>query len=236
MSDSSSWRYSLSASTTPARNVPSAGDSPTACISKVMPMTRTRAAAVKISRSRVWARMRKNGRTMKRPDSTIAPTAAKTSKACCQPGRPPARAACSTPGIASSGNKASIGMTAMSWNSSTENVACPPSDRSSPRSFRLCSTMAVDDPASTSPMASDARQVCPSSMASAAMAAAVSTTCKPPSPRMGRRRLHSRLGFSSSPTRNNIMTTPNSAKCMTSWPSCPINPSRNGPSATPASR
>ena len=45
-----------------------------------------------------------------------------------------------------------------------------------------------------------------------------------------------RLGRSSSPTRNSIITTPNSAKCMTSCPSVPTKPSASGPSATPASR
>ncbi len=46
---SSSWRYSESASSTPARKAPSDIDSPTATISSETPMTTSRAAAVKIS-------------------------------------------------------------------------------------------------------------------------------------------------------------------------------------------
>ena len=86
MSPSSSWRYSLSASTTPARKVPSAGLSPTACISSAMPTTSSSAAAVNTSRSFVLAMARKTGRTRKRPPPTIAATAASTTSACCQPG------------------------------------------------------------------------------------------------------------------------------------------------------
>jgi hypothetical protein len=36
--------------------------------------------------------------------------------------------------------------------------------------------------------------------------------------------------------RNSIITTPNSAKCITSCPSSPINPSANGPMTMPAIR
>ena len=53
MSSSSSWRYSLSASITPARKAPSAIDRPTACISAAMPMTSSSETPTKISRSRV---------------------------------------------------------------------------------------------------------------------------------------------------------------------------------------
>ncbi|MNP29721.1 hypothetical protein D3C76_1227570 [compost metagenome] len=50
MSASSSWRYSLSASTTPARKEPRAGESPTDSISTAMAITSSKAAATKISR------------------------------------------------------------------------------------------------------------------------------------------------------------------------------------------
>ena len=87
MSLSSSWRYSLLASTTPARKVPSAGDSPTAVISSAMPITSSSAAAVKISRSRVRAIWRKTGPSTKRPPPTTRPTAASTASVCPQAGR-----------------------------------------------------------------------------------------------------------------------------------------------------
>ena len=47
---------------------------------------------------------------------------------------------------------------------------------------------------------------------------AVATTCKPPRPRIGRRICQSNAGRNSSPITKSIMTTPNSAKCITSPP------------------
>ena len=52
---SSSCRYSLLASTTPAKKVPSAGDKPTNDIIKAIPITKNRAVAVNNSRSRASA-------------------------------------------------------------------------------------------------------------------------------------------------------------------------------------
>ena len=49
---SRAWRYSLSASTTPARKAPSAGDRPTRFISAAMPTTSISAKAVYTSRRR----------------------------------------------------------------------------------------------------------------------------------------------------------------------------------------
>ena len=62
MSASSSWRYSLSASTTPARKEPRAGERPTDSISTAMAITSSRAAATKISRMWDWAMARNTGR------------------------------------------------------------------------------------------------------------------------------------------------------------------------------
>ena len=50
MSASSSWRYSESASSTPARKAPSDIDSPTEVMSSEVPITTSSVAAVKISR------------------------------------------------------------------------------------------------------------------------------------------------------------------------------------------
>ncbi|MCY1224928.1 hypothetical protein D9M72_371060 [compost metagenome] len=62
-SASSAWRYSESASSTPARKVPSAIDKPTASIINAMPTTSSSANAVNISRMSVRAIKRSAGRT-----------------------------------------------------------------------------------------------------------------------------------------------------------------------------
>jgi len=56
-------------------------------------------------------------------------------------------------GIAKSGIRASIGITAISWNKRTEKLDCPPSLFIRPFSLRVCRTMAVEDSAMTRPMA-----------------------------------------------------------------------------------
>lgn len=127
-------------------------------------------------------------------------------------------------------------MTAMSWNSSTANEPCPPAVFSRPFSVSVCSAIAVEDSDSASPTATAACQGRPASSPSAASASVVSATCSPPIPRIGARSRHSRLGSSSRPTTNSIITTPNSAACMTSCPGAPSRLRPNGPIATPASR
>ena len=73
--------------------------------------------------------------------------------------------------------------------------------------------MAVEDSAITSPIASATVQTWPIIIATAITASVVSPTCPPPSPSSRARIDHSSFGSSSSPTRNSIITTPNSAKC-----------------------
>ncbi|MNV46465.1 hypothetical protein D3C71_1382980 [compost metagenome] len=60
---SSSWRYSLSASSTPAINVPSAIDSPSASINSAEPNTSSSVAAVNTSRTPDAAIKRNTGRS-----------------------------------------------------------------------------------------------------------------------------------------------------------------------------
>ena len=84
------------------------------------------------------------------------------------------------------------------------------------------------------PSASDACQETPNTIAIINIAAEVITTCKPPKPRIEFLILHNNDGSSSSPITNSIITTPNSAKCIMSCPSSPINPSTAGPIITPA--
>ena len=60
--DSSSWRYSESASSRPARKAPKAMDTPTNSISQAVPITTSSAVAVDTSRRPVLATMRNTGR------------------------------------------------------------------------------------------------------------------------------------------------------------------------------
>ena len=76
MSVSSSRRYSLSASNTPARKAPSAIDRPRPCISSAMPTTSSSAAAVNTSAVRLRAIQRSAGRNSRRPPKMTAPTTA----------------------------------------------------------------------------------------------------------------------------------------------------------------
>ena len=76
--------------------------------------------------------------------------------------------------------------------------------------------IAVDDIARPSAATSASRQSTPASTADAAISSAEPNNCTLPQPKIGRRSAHSRRGSSSSPTRNSISTTPNSAKCRMS--------------------
>jgi len=121
MSVSSSWRYSLSARTTPARKVPRAGDSPTCCMSRAMPITIISAAAVKDSRRRAPARNwntggRRTGRSDDGDDRAEHEQAGEPRRAAGLRGDVGDRA---RDGDASTGNTARIGITEMSCISRT---------------------------------------------------------------------------------------------------------------------
>ena len=126
-------------------------------------------------------------------------------------------------------------MTAMSWKSSTAKAPCPPAVRSSPFSFRVCSTIAVEDIARIIPVVSAMLQASPSARPSPATASAVSATCSPPSPTSCPRIRQSSRGSSSRPTRNSIITTPSSAMPWSDAGSTPT-PRSSGPITTPAAR
>ena len=126
-------------------------------------------------------------------------------------------------------------MTAMSWNSSAEKEFCPAGVAIWPFTFRVCSTIAVEDRASANPSASAIRQSSPNTCPSPHMAAAVISTCAPPMPMIGTRSRHSFFSSSSRPTRNSIITTPNSAM----WEICTasaLSQRSTGAMATPATR
>jgi hypothetical protein len=86
--------------------------------------------------------------------------------------------------------------------------------------------MAVDDMASAQPTASAACHARPAAIAAPPVTSTVATTCRLPTPSTALRMRQKAAGSSSRPTRNSIITTPNSAKCMMSPPSCPMKPSR----------
>ncbi len=236
---SSSRRYSLSASSTPARKAPSAIDRPTASISMAVATTSSSAAAVKISGVRLRAIQRSSGRSSRRPPSTIPPTTPTIFAA--SSARPLAVWGCAAPPAPSRAGgqqrqqRARMGMAATSWKSRIENAFCPLSVRIRLRSASTCSAIAVDDSASPSAPTSATRHGSPQAQATAHSRAAQPSTCALPSPKIGRRRLQRRLGCSSSPTRNSISTTPNSAKCRMS---CTLltRPRPHGPMAMPAAR
>ncbi|MNP26034.1 hypothetical protein D3C76_1188680 [compost metagenome] len=61
--DSSSWRYSESANSSPARKAPKAMDTPASSISHAVPITTSSAVAVDTSGRPVRATMRNTGRS-----------------------------------------------------------------------------------------------------------------------------------------------------------------------------
>ncbi len=119
MSSSSSCRYSDSASITPARNEPSAIDRPTLSMSAAMPSTSSSAKPTKISRWPVLATTRSSGRRPKCPTAMSAAMITTARAATIQ-----SMPAFVVPG-ASSASSSAIGITARSWNSSTEKASLP---------------------------------------------------------------------------------------------------------------
>ena len=109
-------------------------------------------------------------------------------------------------------------MTAMSWNSSTEKMRWPPAVLQQPllgqglqhdrgRRHREDQADRERDAATPTPTAMPTRRA----------STRCRGTCAPPRPTIGRRACaRAAPGRSSRPTRNSIITTPNSAKCMTS--------------------
>lgn len=100
------------------------------------------------------------------------------------------------PAPARIGISASAGITAISWNSSTE-AELPPSLRFMPFSRISCSAMAVEDIARPTPPITAACQAKCVRYSNAPSTAAVINTWPAPAPKIERRSSHSLLGFSS---------------------------------------
>ena len=234
---SSSRRYSLSASSTPARKAPRAIDSPTDCISAAVATTSSSDAAVKISGVALPAIQRSAGRSSSRPPKTMAAITPMALAAASQPAWPPdaAPSAGSATLTASSGSSARIGIAATSCSSATLSTLWPELVGVRLRSASTDSPMAVDDSARPSAATSASRPSLPASRPTPTISAAEPNSCTLPQPKMGLRSVHSRRGSSSSPTRNSISTTPNSAKCRMSCASVTsFRP--HGPMTMPAAR
>ena len=140
------WRNVDSDNRTPARKAPIAIDRPPNSINSAAPSTTSKAAAVMTSRAWAAANSRNSGFSSQRPAANSArmhPTAI----ADCVQGSP--RSA--PPAGASKATSASNGTIARSSSSRIETMRWPCPVALSPRSPRICITMAVDD--STNPIA-----------------------------------------------------------------------------------
>ena len=87
ISTSNSCLNSLSAKTTPAKNVPKAGDKPIFCMMTAITMTKNKAKRVNNSRKRVSAIYRKSGVAMYLPENIIAAMVASDINTCAYTGR-----------------------------------------------------------------------------------------------------------------------------------------------------
>ena len=100
------------------RKAPSAGESPTCCMSNAIPITRSKASAGTFAQIGCGDETN-TGRRRKRPPTMTTATAARTTNACCQPGKSLTTLCVACPplagvNVASNGRSARIGITAMS--------------------------------------------------------------------------------------------------------------------------
>ena len=197
------------------------------------PSTTSSAAAVITSRALDSARILNTGFSTQRPAKITVTIEAAATPTLIQ--RCVMLTSVSTPGD-SSATTASSGTMARSSSSSTETIFCPAGVCSSPRSDRICMTMAVE--VRTNPM--PATNATAGASPSRKMPASVSSsphrpTCRMPNPKISLRSPQSLAGSISSPTMNRNSTTPSSAACSTACGS-PTSFSPNGPMTSPAAR
>jgi len=123
-----------------------------------------------------------------------------------------------------------------SWNNRIEKARSPNGVRSRPADCSIGKTCAVELSASGRPSAMAAEGEKPTASQMIALTAAPhSTTCARPRPKMSCLSRHSRVGFSSSPTRKRSSAIPSSA--TPSFDSTlPTSPSPCGPISAPATR
>mmetsp|Transcript_14056 Transcript_14056/g.34679 ORF Transcript_14056/g.34679 Transcript_14056/m.34679 type:complete len:342 (+) Transcript_14056:747-1772(+) len=238
MSDSTCSAYSVSAMSRPARNAPSASDSPASDVSTEVDSTTASVVAAKISAFANDDIFLYSGWMNSLPPAMI-PTMHTTALTAASPS---ALAILAMPPDDPSGAGASRGMsissttTARSCSSSTEKVARPWRDPISPRSSSTWMATAVEDMASDPPRMMALGPLRPvSATAAAATATSDSATCAVPMPNTYLAIDCSRSSDSSRPMLNSRNTTPSSARCFTdctSW----MRPSAWGPTMAPPSR
>ncbi len=184
-----------SASTSPARNAPSATDSPACCDSHAEPATTNSTAARKVSRERpAAARAMSHGtrrRAAKNANTTspIVPSPRRTSSSAPPVVPPwpstaaPAGASAALPPaahVASAGTRSTIGTTARSCTSSTPVSSRPCGACSSPRSVIRRNTSAVEDGAIRRPKNTAFAGTAPMAMSAPATTDEVTRTCAMP--------------------------------------------------------
>ena len=226
--DSSSCRYSESASSTPAMNAPRPGLSPACCMIQALPSTASRAVAVNTSGAWVPATTRSARCISRRP-----PNQTRASAPSAWPTMVQVRVSLRIP--PSSGITASNGIATRSWNSRIANASLPKSLPSCLRSASSCRPTAVDDSARPRPATSAPFQCRPKASRAAPSNRAERNTCAPPAPNTGRRISTSRAGDSSRPITNSSMTTPISEAARIRSGSLTM-PIPSGPSSTPVAR
>ena len=216
---SSSCRYSLSASSTPPKKAPSAGDRPRLSVSRAAPITSASAKAVKASGTRVRASQLISGRMTKREPNRAAMKAPTTTRASHQSiglsttssTSSPIASIGPPPMAVSSGMRASTGITATSCTRRMASEARPVSVLVILRWSTDCMAMAVELIASARPTTTASAQPKPITRASSATTTLVAAIWVSPRPSTLLRMRQSSVPSTSRPIRNSIMTMPNSA-------------------------
>ena len=199
----SAW-YSVSAISRPAINAPTIGDSPTAAVARLAPITTSSDAARNSSGLLVRAACPNSRGRAKRPRIIIA---AMTSPPCHSVVSMPSQPSPAALGAMAPRMKM-IGTIMMSSNSSIDSAARPTGECVP----AIGSTMAVDENASAKPSASAPVQNCPIIDRAIASELPITSSSIAPSPKTSLRICHSRLKLSSSPIVNSSRMMPNSAK------------------------
>src|SRR5574340_38523 len=158
----------------PARKAPSASDRPALSVRKASPRVNSRRFSVKSSGDLRPATHWNHGRIMRCPTNSKKPS----TTVAFSPASPSAIPMLSAP-LANAGIRISSGTTARSWNSSAPKIWRPCGVWISSRSARSFDTMAVDDIDMMPPNANDASSGKPSTQATSAVKAMVSTTWAP---------------------------------------------------------
>ena len=227
----SSWCRKLdSDNSTPATNAPIAIDRPPSSISSADPSTTNNAAAVIISRTPVLASIVNNGLISTRPTINNASNEPNATAIACQAG---VSLVCTT------GDKkatmANSGTISKSSNNKMDTMLWPLAVDNPLFSPKVCMTIAVE--VSTNPDA-PTNATChdtPNILSINIIKAVAPNTCKDPSPKICRLRLHKCDGCISRPIMNKNITTPSSAVWMMVCGSVNI-PKPNGPMIRPPAK